>query len=145
MGERLRVHASANVRASAISASGSWTAWTRLLCAVWQRVRDCEPVAHEDPEAAARGSVSPRFARTIAVALPALTVGAGIGLARLEREGASFDAIMGLTFLTWVVYATFLVLRWEAGWRGRRTAYLAVAGFLLVVLVRIVLTPFVHF
>ena len=84
-------------------------------------------------------------ARTIAVALPALTVGAGIGLARLEREGASFDAIMGLTFLTWVVYATFLVLRWEAGWRGRRTAYLAVAGFLLVVLVRIVLTPFVHF
>jgi ABC-type uncharacterized transport system permease subunit len=84
-------------------------------------------------------------ARTIAVALPALTVGAGSGLARLEREGASFDAIMGLTFLTWVVYATFLFLRWEAGWRGRRTAYLAVAGFLLVVLVRLVLTPFVHF
>jgi ABC-type uncharacterized transport system permease subunit len=83
--------------------------------------------------------------RTIAVALPALTVGAGIGLARLEREGASFDAIMGLTLLTWVVYATYLVLRWEAGWRGRRAAYLAVAGFLLVVLVRVVLTPFVHF
>jgi ABC-type uncharacterized transport system permease subunit len=84
-------------------------------------------------------------ARTIAVALPALTVGAGIGLARLEREGAAFDAIMGLTVLTWVVYATFLVLRWEAGWRGRRAAYLALAGFLLVVLVRVVLTPFVHF
>jgi ABC-type uncharacterized transport system permease subunit len=83
--------------------------------------------------------------RTIAVALPALTVGAGIGLARLEHDGASFDAIMGLTVLTWIVYAAFLVLRWEAGWRGRRTAYLALAGFLLVVLVRLVLTPFVHF
>ena len=83
--------------------------------------------------------------RTIAFALPALTVGAGIGLARLQADGASFDAIMGLTVLTWIVYAAFLVLRWEAGWRGRRTAYLALAGFLLVVLVRIVLTPFVHF
>ena len=83
--------------------------------------------------------------RTIAIALPALTVGAGIGLARLREEGASFDAIMGLTVLTWAVYAAFLVLRWEAGWRGRRTAYLALAGFLLVVLVRVVLAPFVHF
>ena len=83
--------------------------------------------------------------RTVAFALPALTVGAGIGLARLEQDGAAFDAIMGLTVLTWVVYAAFLVLRWEAGWRGRRAAYLALAGFLLVVLVRVVLTPFVHF
>jgi len=84
-------------------------------------------------------------ARSVAVALPALTIGAGIGLARMEREGAAFDAIVGLTLLTWVVYAAFVVLRWEAGWRGRRTAYLALAGFLLVVLVRVVLTPFVHF
>jgi ABC-type uncharacterized transport system permease subunit len=83
--------------------------------------------------------------RTIAIALPALTVGAGIGLARLRADGASFDAIMGLTLLTWIVYAAFLVLRWELGWRGRRTAYLALAGFLLVVVVRIVLAPFVHF
>jgi ABC-type uncharacterized transport system permease subunit len=83
--------------------------------------------------------------RAIVFALPALTVGSGIGLARLGAEGGRFDAIMGLTILTWAVYAAFLVLRWEAGWRGRRTAYLALAGFLLVVLVRVVLTPFVHF
>ena len=83
--------------------------------------------------------------RTVAVALPALTLGIGIGLARLQPEGAGFDAIMGVTLLTWVVYAGFLVLRWEAGWRGRRAAYLALAGFLLVVLVRLVLTPFLHF
>jgi ABC-type uncharacterized transport system permease subunit len=83
--------------------------------------------------------------RTIAVALPALTVGIGIGLARLRAEGGGFDAIMGVTLLTWVVYAAFLVLRFEAGWRGRRTAYLALAGFALVALVRLVLTPFFHF
>jgi ABC-type uncharacterized transport system permease subunit len=83
--------------------------------------------------------------RTIVFALPALTLGAGLGLARLQADGAAFDAIMGLTLLTWAVYAAFLVLRWEAGWRGRRSAYLALAGFLLVVLVRVVLTPFVHF
>jgi len=83
--------------------------------------------------------------RTVAVALPALTIGIGIGLARLQSEGGGFDAIMGLTLLAWVVYAGFLVLRWEVGWRGRRAAYLALAGFLLVVLVRLVLTPFLHF
>lgn len=83
--------------------------------------------------------------RTIAFSLPALTVGMGIGLARLQSEGGGFDAIMGLTLLTWVVYAGFLVLRWEAGWGGRRTAYLALAGFALVALVRLVLTPFLHF
>jgi ABC-type uncharacterized transport system permease subunit len=83
--------------------------------------------------------------RTVAVALPALTVGVGIGLAQLESQAAGFDATMAVTLLAWVVYAAFLVLRWEAGWRGRRTAYLALAGFLLVVLVRLVLTPFAHF
>jgi ABC-type uncharacterized transport system permease subunit len=79
------------------------------------------------------------------VALPALTLGVGVGLARLEPEAAAFDATMAVTLVTWSVYAGFLVLRWEAGWRGRRAAYLALAGFLLVVLVRLVLTPFAHF
>lgn len=83
--------------------------------------------------------------RIIAVALPALTLGIGIGFARLGSEGGAFDAIMGVTLLAWIVYAAFLVLRWEAGWRGRRTAYLALTGFLLVALVRLVLAPFVHF
>ena len=83
--------------------------------------------------------------RTIAVALPALTLGIGIGFARLQSDGGGFDATMIVTLLTWVVYAAFLVLRYEAGWRGRRTAYLALAGFALVVLVRLALTPVGHF
>ena len=80
--------------------------------------------------------------RTIAVALPALTLGIGVGLAREDRP---FDAIVAVTLVTWVVYAAFLFLRYERGWIGRRAAYLALAGFLLVVVIRIGLVPINHF
>ena len=55
-------------------------------------------------------------ARTIAISLPALTLGilAGfVGLARAE----SVDALMAVTLARQVVYGTFLFLRWSAGWR----------------------------
>lgn len=83
--------------------------------------------------------------RTIAVSLPALTLGIGVGFARLEADGGGFDAVMGITLLTWFIYAVFLVLRFEAGWRGRRTAHLALAGFLLVIAVRLGVIPLTHF
>lgn len=83
-------------------------------------------------------------ARTIVVALPALTAGVAAGLVRLRGEGGSFDALMGATLATWAVYAAYVALRVEAGWRGRRAAYLALAGFLLVAVVRLAL-PLTHF
>jgi len=83
--------------------------------------------------------------RTIAVSLPALVVGIGIGFGRLEADGGGFDATMAATLLAGVLYAAYLVLRYEAGWRGRRSAYLALAGFLVVLVVRIGLTPVGHF
>ena len=76
--------------------------------------------------------------------MPALTLGIGIGLGRLGTEGGGFDAVMAVTLLTWAIYAAFLVLRYEAGWRGRRSAYLALAGFLLVVVVRLGSVPVSH-
>ena len=82
--------------------------------------------------------------RTVAVALPALTLGVGIGFARLEAEGGRFDATMAATLAAWLVYAAFLVLRYEWGWRGRRAAYVALAGFALVIAVRLGL-PGAHF
>ena len=82
--------------------------------------------------------------RTIVVALPALTLGIGVGLLRLEQDGGGFDALMAVTLLTWLVYATYLLLRYELGWRGRRAAYLALVGFLLVITVRLAL-PVTHF
>jgi ABC-type uncharacterized transport system permease subunit len=83
-------------------------------------------------------------ARTIAVALPALTLGVAVGIARLEDRGESFDALMIVTLLAWAVYAAYLVLRRFAAWHGRRAAYLVLAGFVLVAIVRLAL-PVTHF
>jgi ABC-type uncharacterized transport system permease subunit len=82
--------------------------------------------------------------RTIAVALPALTLGVAVGFLRLGERGGRFDALMAVTLVTWVVYGAYLVLRYELGWRGRRAAYVALLGFLLVLTVRLAL-PMTHF
>jgi ABC-type uncharacterized transport system permease subunit len=84
-------------------------------------------------------------ARTIAVALPFLTVGIGIGFVRLESEGRGFDPVIALALVAWVVYAAFLALRLELGWRGRRAAWLALTGFLVVIVLRVAVTPVAHF
>jgi ABC-type uncharacterized transport system permease subunit len=83
-------------------------------------------------------------ARTIAFALPALTLGVAVGLARLSDDGGGFDALMAVTLLTWAVYAAYLLLRRLAGWRGRRAAFVVLAGFVLVAVVRLAL-PITHF
>ena len=82
-------------------------------------------------------------ARTIAVALPALTLGIVVGVVRLVRAGSGFDALIAVTLLTWVVYGAYLALR-VVGWQGRRAAYLALLGFALVIVVRLGL-PVTHF
>ncbi len=83
-----------------------------------------------------------RFAaRTVAVSFPALTLGIGVGLARLATSGGGVDAAMVAALATWVAYASFVVLRYGLGWRGRRAAYLALAGFVLV----LVVLPIGHF
>ena len=51
---------------------------------------------------------------------------------------------MAVTVLTWTVYTGYLALRQLAGWRGRRAAYLVLAGFVLVAVVRLAL-PVTHF
>jgi len=83
--------------------------------------------------------------RTIAVALPALTLGIGVGLVRAVVDRVRFDPVMAVTLAAWVVYAAFLVLRREAGWRGRKAAYMALSGFALVILLRVATVPFGHF
>jgi ABC-type uncharacterized transport system permease subunit len=81
--------------------------------------------------------------RTVAVSLPTLTLGIVVGLLRLRHSGG-FDAVIVLTLAAWVVYGGYVVLRFGAGWRGRRAAYLVLAGFALVALVRVGL-PVSHF
>ena len=79
--------------------------------------------------------------RTVAFALPALTLGIAVGLVRLAGGDGSFDAVVVGTLATWGLYAGYLVLRRLLGWRGRRAAYVALAGFALVVVV----LPIGHF
>ncbi|TML62390.1 MAG: hypothetical protein E6G09_06765 [Actinobacteria bacterium] len=83
-------------------------------------------------------------ARTIGIALPALTLGIAVGIVRLRDRGGGFDALMAVTIATWAVYSGYLALRHFAGWRGRRSAYLVLAGFVLVAVVRLAL-PVTHF
>jgi ABC-type uncharacterized transport system permease subunit len=83
-------------------------------------------------------------AATILFSLPALTLGIARGLVRLEEDGGGLDALMAVTLATWVAYGSYLALRYGYGWRGRRTAYLALGAFALVVVVRLAL-PATHF
>jgi ABC-type uncharacterized transport system permease subunit len=81
--------------------------------------------------------------RLVAWSLPALTLGIGVGIARLVHHKDSVDALVVATLVTWVVWAAYLVLR-VRGLSGRRAAYLALAGFVLVIVVRLAL-PATHF
>jgi ABC-type uncharacterized transport system permease subunit len=78
-------------------------------------------------------------ARTAAVALGLLTAGILAGLASLD--GDSIDAAMVVSLGIWAVFAIALVLRREAGLRGRRAAWLVLTGFALVAVV----LPLTHF
>jgi ABC-type uncharacterized transport system permease subunit len=62
---------------------------------------------------------------------PAALLGRAPSLLTLET--LTSRTILG----TWAVYGSYLVLRYEAGWHGRRAAYLALAGFALVVVARL--------
>ena len=62
--------------------------------------------------------------RTVVVALPLLTLGMVAGFV----HGASLDPQIILTLAVWALFAAFVVVRP----RGRRAAYLQLAGFVLV-------------
>jgi ABC-type uncharacterized transport system permease subunit len=81
--------------------------------------------------------------KVAAWSLPALTLGIGVGIARLVDRGDAVDALVVATLVTWLVWAAYLVLRLR-GLTGRRAAYLALAGFVLVIIVRLAL-PATHF
>jgi len=82
-------------------------------------------------------------ARTVALSLPPLTLGIAVGIERLVNRGEHVDALVVATLVTWCVWFGYAVLR-TLGWSGRRAAYVALAGFVLLIVVRLAL-PAVHF
>lgn len=74
--------------------------------------------------------------RIILFAFPALTLGLGLGT--LWARGAwgrwwSGDPKEIWSLITWAVYGLYVAVRLGAGWRGRRTAYLSLAGFAVMI------------
>ena len=75
--------------------------------------------------------------RTIFVAFPLLTWGILFGAhwAFLTRGRFwGWDPTETFSFVTWLIYAIYLALRWGWGWRGRRSTYLALTGFGIILL-----------
>jgi len=81
-------------------------------------------------------AVLERFSRrTVLVSMPLLTLGLAIGIVRQQRDGDPIDALEAVTVLAWLVYGAVVVTRPA----GRRAAYLALCGFVLVIVARLVL------
>jgi cytochrome c-type biogenesis protein CcsB len=74
--------------------------------------------------------------RTLALGFPFLTVGLILGVLWAGTAWGSlfaFDPLALFSFVAWAIYAATLAGRAAAGWRGRRAAYFAVAGFAALV------------
>ncbi|WP_394843417.1 cytochrome c biogenesis protein [Pendulispora brunnea] len=72
---------------------------------------------------------------------PLLTIGILTGTVwarRMEATGSAEMARAAFSYLTWILFASVLVLRAVAGWRGRRAAYGTIAGFGFAVLVLLI-------
>ena len=112
---------------------------------VWQerrlRTRPATILRRQMPALATLDSLA---LRTVAWSVPLLTLGAAAGLVRLVARDERVDALIAVTAATWIVWCAYLGLRVLGGWAGRRAAYLALAGFALVVIVRLAL-PATHF
>jgi cytochrome c-type biogenesis protein CcsB len=88
--------------------------------------------------------------RTVVFGFPIWTFGVMAGAIWADRAWGSYwswDPTETWAFITWVVYACFLHARATAGWRGRRAAYIQLAGFgclLFNVLVISLVVPGLH-
>jgi cytochrome c-type biogenesis protein CcsB len=74
--------------------------------------------------------------RSLAIGFPLMTLGILSGALWAQKEwGVAWmgDPKILLAFLTWLIYLILIHYRLIAGWRGKKAAYLAIAGFVGVV------------
>jgi len=74
--------------------------------------------------------------RTICLAFPLLTLTIATGAYWANQAWGSYwswDPKETWAVITWLVYALYLHMRITVGWRGRRAAYFAIAGFAVVI------------
>lgn len=73
--------------------------------------------------------------KTIGIAFPLLTLMIAAGAYWANRTWGSYwswDPKETWALITWMVYASYLHMRFTRGWRGRRAAYFAIIGFAIV-------------
>jgi len=74
--------------------------------------------------------------KVIRLAFPILTLGVLLG-ARWAYDAWGrywgWDAKETWALITWIVYAIYLHMRLVKGWRGRKTAYMSLGGFVVVI------------
>ena len=74
--------------------------------------------------------------RSLLIGFPFMTAGlvAGMVIAQADFGRVDFrDPKILFSLLTWAVYLVLLCMRWTAGWRGRRAAYLAAGAFAMAI------------
>lgn len=75
--------------------------------------------------------------QTLALGFPFLTTGLILGVLSAPASWGSvfaFDPLAALSLVVWVIYASTLAGRAAAGWHGRRAAYFAIVGFVVLVI-----------
>jgi ABC-type transport system involved in cytochrome c biogenesis permease subunit len=75
--------------------------------------------------------------RSMTVGFVALTLGIVAGMVYGREHDGRFwhnDPKEVMTLVTWVVYLAIVHYRLTAGWRGRRVAWLAIGGFVAVLM-----------
>jgi ABC-type uncharacterized transport system permease subunit len=73
--------------------------------------------------------------RSLAIGFPLMTLGILSGALWAQQKGGAWisESKILLAFLTWFIYLLLINYRLIAGWRGKKAAYLAIAGFVGVV------------
>ena len=75
--------------------------------------------------------------KTLAAGFPLVTAAIIIGAFFASRRMGHdwpLDPKVAWSFVTWLIFLVLVFFRWTAGWRGRKAAYLAIAGFAAVLL-----------
>lgn len=74
--------------------------------------------------------------RSLLLGFPFMTLGLIAGTVVAQSTYGRIDLLdpkILLSILMWAVYLVLLFIRWNAGWRGRRAAYLATGAFIAAV------------
>jgi cytochrome c-type biogenesis protein CcsB len=75
--------------------------------------------------------------RALAIGFPLMTVGILAGALWAQTAWGTVwvgDSKILFSLLTWLIYLTLIHYRLIAGWRGRKAAYLAIVGFVGVII-----------